>query len=29
MSVKEFDANGRKIDKLWKHLWFIHVIKGE
>ena len=27
MDVKQFDANGRKIDKLWKKLWYEVIIK--
>ncbi len=27
MNEKQFNANGRKIDKLWKKLWYEIVIK--
>jgi hypothetical protein len=29
MTEKQFNANGRKIDKLWKKLWYECVIRGD
>ena len=28
MTLKQFNANGKKIDKLWKKLYYEFVIKG-